>query len=304
MGAGNLLAMAFEDLPRQSPINPRADRYAAEALSLSRAVAESSRCVLDVAYGAGPLQKLDLYLPARLDVPCPVIVFLHGGGWTHGFKEWMGFMAPPIVAWPAVFVSVAYRLAPDHRYPAQLEDTLSAIAWVQRNVGDYGGDPNAIVVGGHSAGGHLASLAALRRDLHGGYGISSGAIRACLPVSSTFDFRFENVTPGSGEESILTRFLASPDQAFAASPIAYAVTSMVPFLISHGSDDLERVMATAPPMVAALKQSDAAVDYLVLDGCDHFSVSLGAAQPDDPWVLRAAGWVRRFTGPPAASDRR
>ncbi|MEO1222722.1 MAG: alpha/beta hydrolase [Pseudomonadota bacterium] len=296
--------MAFDDLPRQSPINPRADRYAAKALSLSRAVAESSRCVLDIAYGADPLQKLDLYLPESADVLYPVVVFLHGGGWTHGFKEWMGFMAPPIVAWPAAFVSVGYRLAPDHRYPAQLEDTLLAIAWVQRNIGDYGGDPNAIVVGGHSAGGHLASLAALRTDLHGGYGIPSEAIRACLPVSSTFDFRFDTVAPGSGEESILTRFLATPDQALEASPIAYAVTSTVPFLISHGSDDLERVSRTAPPMVAALRQSGTLVDYLVLNGCDHFSVSLGAAQPDDPWVLRAAGWVRRFTGPPSPPDRR
>ena len=303
MGAGNLLAMAFDHLPRQSPINPRADRYAAKALSLSRAVAENSRCVLDVAYGADPLQKLDLYLPDRLDVPCPVIVFLHGGGWTHGFKEWMGFMAPPIVAWPAVFISVAYRLAPDHRYPAQLDDTLSALAWIQRNIREYGGDPNAIAVGGHSAGGHLASLAALRTDLHAGHGIPLDAIKACLPVSSTFDFRFEKVAPGSGEENILTRFLATPEQAYEASPIAYAATSTVPFLISHGTDDLERVRTTAPPMVAALKQSGALVDYLLLEGRDHFSVSLGAAQPDDPWVLRAAGWVRRTMGRPATPDR-
>ena len=285
--------MAFDSLPRQSPINPRADRYAAEALSLSRAVAESCRCVLDVAYGADPAHKLDLYLPGRADAPCPVVVFLHGGGWTHGFKEWMGFMAPPIVAWPALFVSIGYRLAPDHRYPAQLDDTLSAIAWVHRNISAYGGDPNAIVVGGHSAGGHLASLAALRTDRHGGYGISRDAIRACLPVSSTFDFRFETVARGSGEENILTRFLATPEQAFEASPIAHVDGNRIPFLICHGSDDLARVMDTAPRMVRALQEAGSFVDHRAVDGRDHFSISLGAAHAHDPWSRCAAAIVRQ-----------
>ena len=157
------------------------------------------------------------------DVPCHVIVFLHGGGWTHGFKEWMGFMAPSIVAWPAVFISVAYRLAPDHRYPAQLDDTLSALAWIQRNIRDYGGDPNAIAVGGHSAGGHLASLAALRTDLHGGHGIPLDAIKACLPVSSTFDFRFQAVRQAAVRKTSSPGFWQRPSK-----PMRPALSPMRP----------------------------------------------------------------------------
>ncbi|MEQ8698278.1 MAG: alpha/beta hydrolase fold domain-containing protein, partial [Bauldia litoralis] len=55
------------------------------------------------------------------------LVFIHGGGWTNGYKEWVGLLAPSVVAFPAVFVSVACRLAPDHRLPVPFDDCASAI---------------------------------------------------------------------------------------------------------------------------------------------------------------------------------
>jgi acetyl esterase/lipase len=288
--------MAFDDLPVQSPINPRADVYARRALELSRAVLSSSRCVQDIAYGPDYWQKVDVFRPHAGGAGLPVVVFLHGGGWTHGYKEWLGFMAPPITAWPALFVSASYRLAPQHRYPVQLDDTLSALAWVWRNIDRYGGDPNRIAIGGHSAGGHLTTLATLRTDCYAKHGLPPGVVKLCLPVSATFDFRFDHVEPGSGEENILLRFLADPGQAYEASPIAYAVSATTPFLVCHGSDDLERVKKTAPPMVHALEAAGSPVDYMVIDTRDHFSINLGMAHADDPWILKAAAMVDRYAG--------
>ena len=73
--------MSFDDLPSQPPINPKADAYAEECLKLSRAVAASSRCVLDVAYGANYWQKLNIYLPEAENLKdLPVLLFMHGGG--------------------------------------------------------------------------------------------------------------------------------------------------------------------------------------------------------------------------------
>jgi len=158
--------MAFDTLAPQPPINPNADVYAAEALRLSRAAADATRCELDLAFGSDPAQALDLYLPADAAArDLPVLMLMHGGGWTHGYKEWMGLNAPPLVTLPAIVASVSYRLKPAHPYPAALDDCIAALAWLHANVARFGGSPRRIFVGGHSAGGQLASLVALCRDL-------------------------------------------------------------------------------------------------------------------------------------------
>ena len=102
-----------ETLKPQPPMSERAEEYTATALKLTREVQRRSRVELDVAYGGTDEQRLDLYLPnGPASEPVPVLLFMHGGGWTHGYKEWAGFMAPAIVCLPAILVSVGYRLAP------------------------------------------------------------------------------------------------------------------------------------------------------------------------------------------------
>jgi arylformamidase len=106
-----------------------------------------------------------LFLPATApSAPLLVFAFIHGGAWTSGCKEWMGFMAPSFVGLPLVFVSISYRKAPDHRLSVQLDDITSALAWITANIDQYGGDPARLFIGGHSAGGHLAALVALRPE--------------------------------------------------------------------------------------------------------------------------------------------
>ena len=87
--------MPFANLKPQSPINIRADAYGQTALNLSRLAAMTTRCKLDIAYGSGPAQRLDVYMPADKSAKgLPVFMNIHGGGWTHGYKEWMGLNAP------------------------------------------------------------------------------------------------------------------------------------------------------------------------------------------------------------------
>ncbi len=134
--------MAFHDLKQQPPrasLNPdrveEFEAYAAAALERSKAAAASCRTVLDVEFGDDYYQKLDLYLPDEATLAdheggVPVILFCHGGGWNFGYKEWNGFMAPALIDLPAIFVSVSYRLAPEHKFPAALEDVLAGLSWV------------------------------------------------------------------------------------------------------------------------------------------------------------------------------
>src|SRR5689334_22257931 len=182
--------MSFDRLEPQTPMRmPAANAYAETALARSRAAAARARVQLDLPYGSDPKHRLDLYLPDRPVTDAPVLIFLHGGSWTHGYKEWMGFMAPALVDLPAIFIAANYRLAPKHRFPAQLEDTLAILAWTASEIGRHGGDARRVFIGGHSAGGHLAALACVRRDLWARHGIPDGAVRACFPVSTTFDYR-------------------------------------------------------------------------------------------------------------------
>src|SRR5262245_24684919 len=134
--------MPFDDLPPQTPLLESGDIYAGKALGFSREAAGRCRTVLDVAYASGGYERsLDLWLPhdrAARDVP--VLMYMHGGGFTHGYKEWCGLNAPPLVDLPAILVSVNYRLAPEHRLPAAIEDCADALAWLVANVKRYGGD--------------------------------------------------------------------------------------------------------------------------------------------------------------------
>jgi arylformamidase len=276
--------MGFDNLEPQTPMRmPAANAYAAAALARSRAAAASCRTLLDLSYGPDPKHRLDLYLPRASVTGAPVLIFLHGGSWTHGYKEWMGFMALALVDLPAIFIAANYRLAPAHRFPAQLEDTLALLAWATSEIGRHGGDPHRVFIGGHSAGGHLAALATLRRDLWRRHGLAEGAVRACLSVSTTFDYRGIPEDAGS--------FLARPDDAVAASPIAYVEGNRVPFLIAYGGADFERARRTSSAMAAALTAAGATAVEMEIPGADHFEMSLGLGDAAHPWTRAVRAWL-------------
>jgi acetyl esterase len=108
--------------------------------------------------------------PARHDSGAPgVVVYLHGGGWCLGSLDGIDPLCRALAnASGAVVVSVGYRLAPEHPFPAGLEDTLAVLRWLGAHAGELGADPERLVVAGDSAGGNLAAVAALRLRDEGG----------------------------------------------------------------------------------------------------------------------------------------
>lgn len=280
--------MPFDNLPPQSQerMGPAAQAYAATILERSKKVAESSRVVVDQAYGTDYWQRLDVYLPADKTLrDLPVLLFLHGGGWSNGYKEWMGFMAPAFTDLPAIFISVSYRLLPDIKYPANLDDTIAALAWVRRNIERFGGDPDRLFIGGHSAGGHLAALATLRRDLLAAAGVPVKAILGCFPVSGSYKFEIGEL------EARGKAMLEKPEDAAEISPITHVAGNRVPFYITWGGKDLEHCLKTAPPMVEALKAAGTRVEHQVFDEFDHFEISIDNGRRGSPWVETVRKWM-------------
>jgi arylformamidase len=129
--------------------------------SASEATRSQLQCTLDVAYGTGLNETLDIF-PAQ-NPNAPVVVFIHGGYWRSLDKSDQSFVAPALNAMGACVVIVNYALCPETQGQAVTVPDIGlqmahALAWTHRHIAAYGGDPQRITLAGHSAGGHLAAM--------------------------------------------------------------------------------------------------------------------------------------------------
>ncbi len=293
--------MSFDDMPDLGPmLFPAGEDYARRILTASKIIQPRCRTILDVPYGADYWQKVDFYLPDDAALTgLPVLCFLHGGSWRHGYKEWMGFMAPPILALPAIFVSVSYRLAPSTKFPAILEDCIDALALVHRAATEYGGDPDRVFYGGHSAGGHLAALVALSRDRLRARGLPDDAIKGCLPVSGIFDLRMQSAVPGGVTELVHPLVFADPEDSESYSPVTCADGNSTPFFVAYGEADLPEVVSTSRAFIACLDHAPCVIEHHMWPGSNHYETSEDLADPDNAWVRKLGAWMM---APPRRGD--
>ena len=260
---------------------PEAERYVAETRRRAAAVDWSTlRAWRDVACGPDPRHRLDVFAPNReTTAPLPILVYIHGGGWTHGNRGWMSFMAPAIAALPAVFVSPGYGLAPDHLHPSPVRDCLRALAHVREHAARFGGDPDRIYLGGHSVGGHIASMIALRPDLRAEHRLPEGTIRACIPVSGLFRVLVDDPTGATDLDE--------------ASPVHWTRNADMPFYVSWGENDYERIIEENREFTAALRATKVAVRAEPLAGLDHYTANLSHGEEDGAWGRTVRDLIHR-----------
>jgi len=143
--------------------NPRADvPDAAERYDAPRADANAAGLawpgrVTDIAYGEGPLEKLDIYPPQEGTDPLPVHIFIHGGYWRARDKSNFAYLAAGLARKGLLAVVINYPLCPVVTLDDVVASTCKAFPWIVRSLADFGGDPNRITLSGHSAGGHLGA---------------------------------------------------------------------------------------------------------------------------------------------------
>lgn len=276
--------MLIKDYPPQEPLSPAGQAYHEELmrrLPLQDGVERQ--------YGDDPYQSLLIFQASQ--PTGDVLVFFHGGGWTSGYKEWMSFMAPPLGAAGITFVSAGYRLAPQHLFPSGFSDCCGAVATVATDITSYGGNPDRVFIGGHSAGGHYSALMAVRRDWQADHGLPTNIIKGCLPISGVYTF---------GEGSGLTmrpRFLGAADDPAAAmltekaSPLKMIQGTPPPFLLAFGTRDFPHLIPQAEMMARELRAAGGKVVELAMEGRDHFTASFAGGEAKGPWVQAATGWI-------------
>jgi acetyl esterase/lipase len=216
--------------------------------------------------------------PARLR---PALVFVHGGAWIIGSKSFQGLpMLQHFAALGWVCFSINYRLSPAATFPDHLTDVKRAIAWIREHAAEHGCDPNFIVISGNSAGGHLASLAALTADdrrLQPGFEDADTSVSACLSFYGVYDLadRFAH-WHNRGLQDLLERYVMKARLAEAAerfndaSPLSHVGAQAPPFLVVHGDCDSIVPVAEARAFVQALRcSSRAACVYIEVPGAQH-----------------------------------
>lgn len=291
--------MAFDDLPpRPEPIFAAARVYAQSVLNASRQAAESGALNFegDIAFGPDYFQRVDVYSPLTGEAGLPVLLFLHGGAFIGGYKEWMGFMAPAILRTPAVFVSVSYRLAPEHCFPAQLEDTATAVNWAWHNISRFGGDPERLFIGGHSAGGNLASVVALDKRWLSPYDLPANVIKGVMPVSTPYDLQYETWDPANEAALNMRRTYAPNDEdAALISPMALATADAPPFYLAAGDCDLWKLAEEMERFGSRLQQLGVPAVSERFIGHDHFDTNSRCVEQGHGWIRRTQSFLRDGT---------
>jgi len=191
--------------------------------------------VLDVPYGDAPSETLDLF---RTRAPeAPVFVFIHGGWWRALDKRDYSFVAPALADAGALVVMPNYALCPAVSIDAIALQLTRALAWVWRHARAHGGDPRRIVVGGHSAGGHLALMAgAATPAAFEGTGGNAGVSSAVSAVISFYPPTGLDKREWGGMPTLFGKG-APVETMKSASPLEYATPSFPPTLLMHGNAD-------------------------------------------------------------------
>ena len=209
--------------------------------------ADCAKCLLDVAHCVGATDR-------------PVIVWFHGGGLVGGHRD----MPREFLERDYVVVDVQYRLYPEVEVREIIADAAAAVAWVCRNITDYGGDPSRIYLAGHSAGGYLVDMVGLDKSWLAPYGIDPDRFAAIVPYSGQVVTHYtQRESQGIGPLTPIIDDLA---------PLRHVRGDAAPFLVISGDREKElygRYEETAyfVRMLKLCGHKD--VTFYELDGFDH-----------------------------------
>jgi acetyl esterase/lipase len=221
--------------------------------------------------------RLDLYVPkegknARKNVP--VMMFVHGGGFTVGIKDQYAFVGQVFASYGIATAVISYRLSPKTSYPGHVQDTARAFVWLRQHVAEYGGKADKIFIAGHSAGATLVGM--LGSDpawLHDA-GDSLEHVAGVIPISGSFQQSARSAMFNGPERP-------EPSMVQYASAITHVGGPHPPFLILYGDRDMPRTGEDAEQMAKALKDAGNSAEVHEIANHAHMDMITGVTDPPD-----------------------
>ncbi len=221
--------------------------------------------------------KLDLYLPAEKK-GFPTLVWFYGGGLTGGSKSGKDTtkIAQSFAAAGIAVVVPDYRLSPKAAFPAYVEDAAAAVAWARQHIGEHGGDPRKLFIGGHSAGAYLTLMLGMDLRYLKKHGIGQDAIAGLIPVSGqTMTHYTVRGERGQGGRHDVT--------ADDAAPIHHARKDTAPMLLIYADKDMPARAEENEYFTAVLRATgNEQITVRKIADRGHGSVGHRIAEPDDP----------------------
>jgi acetyl esterase/lipase len=230
--------------------------------------AQASR---DVAYGAHPRQKLDLYRPREAGPARPVVIYLYGGSWRSGDRRGYAFIGERFSEAGFLAIVADYRLHPEVTFPAFVEDAAAVVAWAKANAARLGGDPNRIFVLGHSAGAHSAALLATDPRYLARHGLKPEALAGVIGLAGPYAFY-------PSRYRITRAAFASAAREDETRPVTQAHRAMPPILLLHGRDDTTVDPSNSREFAAAIRAAGGRVELKEYAGTGHIGIMLALTE--------------------------
>ncbi|MEM8948827.1 MAG: alpha/beta hydrolase [Pseudomonadota bacterium] len=225
----------------------------------------------DIVYGEAPRNKLDIYIPDETKSDASVAIFFYGGRWEYGSKADYLFVGQALASQGIVTVILDYRLFPDVRFPAFVEDGAKAVSWVHRHIAGYGGDPRQIHLIGHSAGAHIAAMLSLDTSFLAAEDVAVEDIEGLVGLAGPYDFL--------PIKDPIVKEVFAVDDLEATQPVTHASGRAPRALLLTGDDDETVLPRNSTRLGDAINQAGAEAEVSVYKGVGHVGIVLALASP-------------------------
>lgn len=247
---------------------------------------EGVRETTGLAYAAGERHGIDVYAPKDAE-GAPVVVFLYGGSWESGDRGMYRFLGASLASAGVVCMVPDYRVWPEVGFPGFVQDAAQAVGWARRNATAHGGAADRLVLMGHSAGAHIATLLALDEAYLGAEGLRpAGALRGVVGLAGPYDFL-------PLRSPTLQAIFGAEGRWPASQPVNHVAPGAPPMLLATGDADSVVLPRNTQSLAARLRAADNAVQAVTYGGIGHREI-LGAFAPGLRFLAPVRQDVLRF----------
>lgn len=209
---------------------------------------------------------LDLYCPQQA-TGAPLVVFLYGGKWTAGKRNWYRFVGTALAERGIAVAIPDYRMYPAVRFPAFVEDAARALAWVRQHARDCGADPDRIFIAGHSSGAHIGMLLATDARYLAAVGMKPRDLAGAIGIAGPYDF-----LPSTDTE--ITDTFGPQERYPESQPVNFVDGDEPPVLLLHGVDDKRVWLQNSARLAQRLEAAGVPVTLKPYPGVSHSGILL------------------------------